>query len=384
MNNFEFHNPTHIVFGRGQIAALDRLIPREARVLITLGGGSAEKNGVLAQVRQALGNRPVHEFRGIEPNPAYETILEAMQLAKREAVDFLLAVGGGSVIDGTKLLAAALRTSADPWEIVTTRGQNVTDAVPLGVVLTLPATGSEMNGGAVISRHATREKLDFASDHVRARFAVLDPAASFSLPARQTANGVVDAFVHVIEQYLTYPVDARVQDRFAEGLMLTLIEEGPKALAEPDNYAVRANIMWAATMALNDLIGAGVPQDWITHNIGHEITATHGLDHGQTLAIVLPSLLQETRALKRDKLLQYARRVWQIEDGDDDTRIDRAIAATRDFFERMGIRTRLSDYGLDGSSIDGMTRRLQAHGYRTLGEHRDLPLDIARVLRNAL
>jgi len=384
MDSFDFYNPTRIVFGQGRIAELDALLPRDARIMVTLGGCSAEKNGVLAQVRQALGKRNVVEFKGIEPNPLYETLLEAVQLARREHIDFLLAVGGGSVIDGSKFIAAALRYPTEPWEIIETRGRHVSDAVPLGVVLTLPATGSEMNRSAVISRRSSGEKLEFSSLHVLPKFSVLDPTTGFSLPARQTANGVVDAFVHVVEQYLTYPVDARVQDRFAEGLMLTLVEEGPRALAEPQNEAVRANIMWAATMALNDLIGAGVPQDWVTHNIGHEITATHGLDHAQTLAVVLPSLLQETRVLKHAKLVQYARRVWGLDGEDEEALIDAAIAATRDFFERMGIHTRLSDYGLDDSSLVAMTGRLHGHGYHSLGEHRDIPLDIGRVLRNAL
>ena len=292
MNNFEFHNPTRILFGAKQIAAISREIPAEARILVTYGGGSVTKNGVLSQVRQALAGRAFWEFGGIEPNPTYETLSEALVLARQHNIDFLLALGGGSVIDGTKFIAAALRFPGEAWDFVQQHGAGIQDAVALGCVLTLPATGSEMNCGAVISRKSSGEKLAFKTPHVQPRFSVLDPTVCYSLPTKQTANGVVDAFVHIAEQYLTYPVDAKVQDRFAEGLLLTLIEEGPKLLLEPENYAVRANVMWSATMALNGLIGSGVPQDWSTHMLGHELTAMHGLDHGQTLAIVLPAMLE--------------------------------------------------------------------------------------------
>jgi NADP-dependent alcohol dehydrogenase len=385
MNNFIFHNPTRILFGAEQIAAIDQEIPLDARVLVTYGGGSVKKNGVLSQVRSALGARVVFEFGGIEPNPAYETLSEAVSLARREKVDYILALGGGSVIDGSKFIAAALCYQGDDWEIVKSRGAVITAAVPLGCVLTLPATGSEMNCGAVISRKASGDKLAFRHPAVQPRFSVLDPAVCLSLPTKQTANGVVDAFVHTAEQYLTYPVDARVQDRFAEGLMLTLIEEGPQVLAQPDNLAVRANIMWAATMALNGLIGSGVPQDWSTHMLGHELTALHGLDHGQTLAIILPAMLQEMRAAKHEKLLQFAERVWHLTEGNEEQRIDGAIAATRDFFERMGLPTHLSAYGIDSSSVAVLVERLAAHGMTALGEKRAVTLEVSkRVYLSAL
>lgn len=385
MNNFIFHNPTRILFGAGQIAALDHEIPAGARVLVTYGGGSVKKNGVLDQVRKALGARVFFEFGGIEPNPAYETLSEAIVLARKERVDFLLALGGGSVIDGTKFIAAALCYQGDDWEIVKSHGAVVRDAIPLGCVLTLPATGSEMNCGAVISRKASGDKLAFRHPSVQPRFSVLDPAVCLSLPMKQTANGVVDAFVHIAEQYLTYPVDARVQDRFAEGLLLTLIEEGPRVLADPENLAIRANIMWSATMALNGLIGSGVPQDWATHMLGHELTALHGLDHGQTLAIILPAMLQEMREAKREKLLQFAERVWGLSDGTEDQRIDGAIAAMRAFFEQMGLPTRLSAYGIDGSSIPKLIEHLRAHGMTALGERHQVTLEVSqRVYQRAL
>ncbi|EGT5661302.1 alcohol dehydrogenase [Cronobacter dublinensis subsp. dublinensis] len=385
MNNFNLHNPTHIAFGKGAISELRSLIPADSRVLITYGGGSVKKTGVLDQVYSALNGLDVLEFGGIEPNPSYETLMNAVELVRKEKVTFLLAVGGGSVLDGTKFIAAAAHYTAasDPWHILETRGSDITDAIPMGSVLTLPATGSESNKGAVVSRRATGDKQAFHSPFVQPRFAILDPVYTYTLPPRQVANGVVDAFVHTVEQYVTYPVNAKIQDRFAEGILLTLIEEGPKALKEPENYDVRANLMWAATQALNGLIGAGVPQDWATHMLGHELTAMHGLDHAQTLAVVLPALWNEKRNEKRAKLLQYAGRVWNITEGSDDERIDAAIAATRRFFETMGAPTRLSDYGLDGSSIPALLAKLDEHGLTALGEHQDITLDVSRRIYEA-
>ncbi|WP_426712663.1 alcohol dehydrogenase [Cronobacter muytjensii] len=385
MNNFNLHNPTHIAFGKGAISELRALIPADSRVLITYGGGSVKKTGVLDQVYSALNGLDVLEFGGIEPNPSYETLMNTVELVRKENVTFLLAVGGGSVLDGTKFIAAAAHYAAasDPWHILETRGSDINDAIPMGSVLTLPATGSESNKGAVVSRRATGDKQAFHSPFVQPRFAILDPVYTYTLPPRQVANGVVDAFVHTVEQYVTYPANAKIQDRFAEGILLTLIEEGPKALKEPENYDVRANLMWAATQALNGLIGAGVPQDWATHMLGHELTAMHGLDHAQTLAVVLPALWNEKRNEKRAKLLQYAERVWKITEGSDDERIDAAIAATRRFFETMGAPTRLSDYGLDGSSILALLAKLEEHGLTALGEHQDITLDVSRRIYEA-
>jgi len=386
MNNFTLHTPTKILFGEGQIAGIAAEIPEDARILIVYGGGSIKRNGVLDQVHAALAGRSITEFSGVEPNPTYETLMKAVEVVHREHIDFLLAVGGGSVADGTKFIAAAANYTAsdDPWHILQTGGQNITQALPIGVVLTLPATGSESNSGAVITRKASGDKQAFHSTLVRPQFAVLDPVVTYTLPERQIANGVVDAFVHTLEQYLTYPVDAKVQDRFAEGLLLTLVEEGPRALEEPDNYAVRANVMWSATLALNGLIGAGVPQDWSTHMLGHELTAMHGLDHAQTLAVVLPAMLRDRKAQKREKLLQYAERVWNLRDGSEEGRIDGAIEATRGFFERMGVPTRMSDYQLDGSSIPALVEKLEEHGMTALGEHKDITLaDSQRVYEAA-
>lgn len=374
MNNFTFHNPTRILFGQGRIVDIAREVPAAARVLITYGGGSVVKTGTLAEVKAALAGYTIFEFGGIEPNPTYETLMQAVELARREKIDFLLAVGGGSVIDGTKFIAAAIPFAGEPWDILAKRAP-VKNAIAFGSVLTLPATGSEMNNGAVITRRASNDKLAFSNSRLYPRFSVLDPTKTFTLPPRQIANGVVDAFVHITEQYLTYPVDAKVQDRFAEGLLLTLIEEGPKALKEPENYAVRANIMWTATLALNGLIGAGVPNDWATHMLGHELTALHGLDHAQTLAVVLPAMLQVRREEKREKLLQYAERVWDLREGDADSRINLAIEKTRQFFESMQVPTRLSGYGIAKDAIPALLAQLERHGMVKLGEHQTVDLN---------
>lgn len=384
MNNFELHNPTRILFGRGRIADLGDQVPADAKVLILHGGGSAERNGVLAQVREALGDRTVVEFGGIEPNPRFATALKAVETVRGNDIDFLLAVGGGSVIDATKFIAAAALHEGDPWEILTSRGSAVTGAMPFGTVLTLPATGSEMNSGSVITNPEKGAKLPFTSPHCYPAFSVLDPELTYTLPARQIANGVADPFVHVVEQYLTYPVGAHVQDGFAEALLRTLIELGPKALETPEDYDVRASLMWTATLALNGLIGAGVPQDWASHMIGHEITALNDTDHARTLAVVLPSLLNDQRVPKREKLLQYAANVWHIRDGSDDERIDAAIDATREFFERMGIDTRPGDYGIGAPEIERIVTALEAHGMTALGEHGAIaPDDARRILENA-
>ena len=380
MLNFNFYNPTRIIFGGDTIAKINDYVPTEAKVLMLFGGESARKNGTLAEVREALGAREIHEFGGIEPNPSYETLMKAVELIREQKIDFLMAVGGGSVIDGTKFIAAAVNYTRDTWEILETHGTKITQALPFASVLTLPATGSEMNSGGVVTRKSTQAKLSFSSPYVFPQFSVLDPNKTFSLPTRQLANGVVDAFVHVMEQYLTYPVNAQVQDRFAEGLLQTLIEIGPKILEDSADYDTRANLMWAASMALNGLIGAGVPQDWSTHLIGHELTALYGIDHARTLAIVLPANLQVRRQEKREKLLQYAARVWQIVEGDEEQRIDTAIARTRAFFEQLGLPTRLSDYGLGETDIEIIITQLKSHNLTQLGEHKNVSLEISRQI----
>ncbi|MCC6071815.1 iron-containing alcohol dehydrogenase [Massilia sp. GCM10020059] len=378
MLNFDFYNPTRILFGEGQIASLSTLVPAGARVMMLYGGGSIRQNGVYDEVMAALAGHSVTEFGGIEPNPSYETLMRAIEQVKAGKIDFLLAVGGGSVIDGTKFVAAGAMLDEDPWSIFDKRSANIVDALPFGTVLTLPATGSEMNSGGVVTRKSTQEKRSFMSRKVFPQFSILDPAKTFTLPVRQVGNGVVDAFAHIMEQYLTYPVNAKVQDRFAEGLLLTLIEEGPKALSDPQDYEVRANVMWCATLALNGLIGVGVPQDWATHMVGHELTALYHLDHAQTLAVILPNMLRARREEKRAKLLQYAERVWGLSGGDEDTRIEAAIARTEQFFASMGVGTRLADYGLGADCVEPVIKALEAHRMTRLGEHRNVTTDVSR------
>ena len=375
MNNFNFYNPTRILFGENKIAEMANFIPQDARVLVLFGGESARKHGTLGEVTASLGDRYVEEFGGIEANPSYSTLMKAVQQIKENKLDYLIGVGGGSVIDGVKFVALAVSCEGDAWqEILVDKAKGITQALPFASVLTLPATGSEMNSNSVITRYETHEKMAFSSSLVYPQFSVLDPTKVATLPPRQLANGVVDAFTHTMEQYLTYPVNARVQDRFAEGLLTTLVEIGPALLNNPKDYELQANFMWTATLALNGLIGAGVPQDWATHMIGHELTALHGLDHAQTLAIILPSVMNEQRVQKHDKLIQYAERVWAISEGDDDSRIDLAIAKTRDFFEQMGVRTYLKDYQLGLTDISEMVKQLGEHGLTELGEHGDIDL----------
>ena len=380
MLNFSFHNPTRIHFGSNQITQITNEIPTDARVLLVYGTGSIKSNGVYQQVTDALKNHQWFEFSGVEPNPSYETLAKALPIIESENIDYLLAVGGGSVVDGVKFIAAAAQFEGDePWDILA-KGAPVTKALPIGAVLTLPATGSENNGNSVVTRG--RDKLAFASPLVKPQFAVLDPAVTLTLSDRQISNGVVDAFVHVMEQYLTYDVNGKVQDRFAEGLLQTLIEEGPKALSPTtkDDLDIRANIMWSATMALNDLIGAGVPQDWSTHMIGHELTGGYGIDHARTLSIILPAVMKVKRSDKHGKLLQYATRVWNITDGSDDEKISQAITLTEAFFKEMQVPTRLSDVQLGEAEVKDILAKLDEHGMRALGEHGDIDLATSHTI----
>ncbi|KTG19948.1 aldehyde reductase [Pseudoalteromonas sp. XI10] len=376
MLNFIYKNQTEILFGKGQMSEITSRLPENAKVLLLFGGGSIKKNGVYDQAMSALADVDVIEFGGVEPNPTYETLMQAVTTAKEQNVNFILAVGGGSVIDGAKFVAAAYNFAGEPWDILV-KGAEFSNPLPIGAVLTLPATGSESNGNSVVTKKETSQKRAFSSPSVQPVFAVLDPEYTFSLPERQVSNGVVDAFVHVIEQYLTYPVNAPLQDRFAEGILQTLISEGPKALSEPQNYDVRANVMWSATMALNGLIGQGVPQDWSTHMIGHELTALYNLDHAQTLAIVLPALMHVQKEQKSIKIQQLGERVFGFNYSDEAEQIDKTIKAVQDFFEAMAVKTRLADYDLDEQAIDAVVKNLEKNEITTLGEHGDI--DLAKV-----
>jgi len=368
LTDFEYYNPVRIFFGKDQISKIAGQIPSGSKIMLLYGGGSIFRNGVHEKITETLSDFDLTEFGGIEPNPSYETCMKAVEQIKAEKIDFLLAAGGGSVIDATKFIAAAAKySSGDPWDILA-KAAPVQDSLPIGVVLTLPATGTEMNRNSVISRKSTTEKLAFSSPWSLPRFSVLSPEAAGSLPKNQVANGIVDAFVHVIEQYLTYPVNAHIQDRFAEAILITLIEEGPRVYADPADYEAMSNLMWSATMALNGLISCGVPGDWSVHSIGHELTALHGIDHARTLAIVLPGLWRVLKEEKKEKLLQYGERVWKITEGTEDERIDLAIRKTVDFFESLGIRTRLRDYNVPRETIDKIVRRFEDRKWLSLGD----------------
>lgn len=384
MYNFEYQNSVKIIFGKGEIGKVGINIPEGSKILLTFGGGSILKNGVYDQVKASVKGFEVVEFGGIEPNPHYETLMKAVDIVKKEKITFLLSVGGGSVLDGTKFIAAAaFFNNGDPWQICS-KNAPVTKALPIGAVLTLPATGSEMNGNAVITRIEIKEKLAFASPKVMPLFSILDPEVIFSLPEKQVANGIVDAFVHVIEQYLTFPVNSPIQDRFAEGILITLVEEGPKVLSNRNDYDAAANLMWSATMALNGLIGVGVPQDWATHMIGHELTAYHDIDHARTLAIVLPGLMNIKREQKKDKILQLGERVWGITKGTAEERIDQTIQKTVEFFESVGIATRLQQYNVGSETIDKICDRFTKRGYK-VGEKANIgPAEIRLILEDRL
>jgi NADP-dependent alcohol dehydrogenase len=381
MENFSFHNPTRIVFGKGSILKLSSLVPKDIKILLLYGGGSIKTNGVYASVLSALGNREIVEFSGIEANPTYETSMRAVELIQKTNAGFILAVGGGSVFDAAKFIAAATKfKGGDPWEICLTHPP-LSSALPWGGVLTLPATASEMNTAAVISRTSTKEKLFFSHPLVAPKFSILDPETTYSLPQRQTANGVIDTFVHTTERYFTYPNDSFLIDRIAESILATLMELGPAALANPHAYSVRANIMWAATLAHNGLLDSGTPQDWASHLIGHELTALYGLDHAQSLAVVLPGVLKHERARKGEKILQFGERLLHIEEGNTEERINKTIDAVESFFRSMGVGTRLEDYGIPLSDCRSIAERTIGHQGQ-LGEHKDLGIDeVEAILR---
>ena len=385
MNQFNFYNPTKIIFGRDRFNELNHLVPKDAKVLVLYGGGSVKKFGTLDRVLAALPNREILEFGGIEANPRYETLMKAVDLVRAEKIDFLLAVGGGSVIDGTKFIALASYYEGDGLDLLRDRSitANLKQALPLAAVLTLAATGSEMNRGGVVS--SPIGKLGFGNDLVFPKFSLVDPSLTFTLPETQVANGVVDTFVHVMEQYMTYPAEGRFQDRTSEGILKTLIEIGRATIDNPTDYDLRANLVWCATMGLNGLIGAGVPQDWATHRSGHELTALFGIDHAKTLAIIMPSLWNIMRETKREKLLQYGERVLNITTGSEENRIDQIIETTRQFFESLGIKTRLSDYGIGADQIDSILAALESHHMTSLGERGEITLEISRkILEGAL
>ncbi|MEG0517310.1 MAG: iron-containing alcohol dehydrogenase [Bacteroidales bacterium] len=383
MNNFIFKNPVKLIFGKGQIAQLSSEIPLASKVMITYGGGSIFKNGIYDQVKAALKGFDFVEFGGIEANPDYATLMKAVAKCREEKVDMLLAVGGGSIIDGTKFIAAAVNYAGDPWEFLMDNSK-VPAALPFGTVLTLPATASEMNNGAVISRRETHEKFAFHNEKGFPLFSILDPTAIYSLPKKQIANGIIDTYAHTLEQYLTTNEQTIVMDKWGEALLTTLIELAPKLMSDKQDYDACANFMLTATMGLNGFVAMGVTQDWATHMIGHELTALHGLDHGVTLAIVYPGVMNVMREQKQAKLLRYAEVVWGITQGTDSEKISAAIAATEKFFNSLGVKTRLHEYKIGEETIHEIVKRFTTRGWK-VGENGIVtPQKVEAILRNQL
>ncbi|UQD55463.1 iron-containing alcohol dehydrogenase [Flavobacterium sp. K5-23] len=380
MLNFEIYNPTNLVFGKGQIEKLGSLVPKGAKILLAYGGGSIFKNGIHEQVINNLKGHEIVEFSGIEANPHFETLMKAVAIVKEQNIDFILAVGGGSVIDGVKFISAAVHFEGNPIDILQKRILIKENAVPFGTVLTLPATGSEMNSGAVVTIESTKEKLAFGGSAMFPKFSICDPTVIESLPKRQLQNGVVDAYTHVMEQYLTYPHEGYLQDRIAEGILQTLIEIGPKVVENPKDYALASNFMWSCTMALNGLIQKGVPSDWATHMIGHELTAMYGIDHARTLAVIAPSLYKVMFETKKGKLAQYGKRIFNLE-GTEDEIANEAINKTVEFFHTMGMDTKLSEYTSDYSkTADFIVNRFDERGWKGLGEKQNITLEKVKAI----
>ena len=383
MLNFELYNPTNYVFGKGQIEKLSKLVPAKSKILLAYGGGSIFKNGIYDQVKLALAGFEIVEFGGIEPNPRFETLLKAVEIVKNQKIDFILAVGGGSVIDGVKFISGATHFEGDPIDILKNRVlfTDLTKVIPFGTVLTLPATGSEMNSGSVVTIAATQEKLVLGGSALFPKFSICDPSVVASLPKRQLENGVVDAFTHVMEQYLTYPHDAFLQDRIAEGILQTLVEIGPSVVKNPADYKLASNFMWCATMALNGLIQKGVPADWATHMIGHELTALYEIDHARTLAVIAPSLYRVMFETKKEKLAQYGERVFNVTGTTVDEKANNAIEKTIDFLHKMGMQTKLSDYTADyAKTADFIVNRFEQRGWKALGEKQNITLEKVREI----
>ena len=387
MNNFELYNPVNYVFGKGQIEKLKDLVPANTKILITYGGGSVFKNGVYDQVKAALATQfeenNIVEFGGIEPNPRYETLMKAVEIIRKQKIGFILAVGGGSVIDGTKFISAAVNYKGDATDILRKRilFTDISQVIPFGTVLTLPATGSEMNSGAVVTINETQEKLTLGGSALFPKFSIVDPIVITSLPKRQLQNGVVDAFTHVLEQYLTYTHDALLQDRISEGILQTLIEIGPAVVENPTDYKLASNFVWSATMALNGLIQKGVPSDWATHMIGHELTALYEIDHARTLASIGPNLYKVMFETKKDKLAQYGKRVWNIQEGSTEEIAEKAIEKTVEFFHKMGMKTKLSENTEDYSkTADFIVNRFEERGWKALGEKQNITPEKVREI----
>lgn len=389
MNNFEITTPTTIVFGKDQLPRISQLLKAQAadgKVIILYGGGSIEKSGFLDKLKTELTDLELHFFKGIEANPEYTTLMKAVEYIREHKIGYMLAVGGGSVIDGAKFISGAVNYAGDPWDVLTqVPGCTFSSAVPFGCILTIPATGSESNSGAVISRSELKEKRTMGGPLFFPKFALLDPTFVATLPKRQIANGVIDAYTHTMEQYLTFKGENLLQERYAEGILSTLIEIGEKVLENPADYELAATLMWCANQALNGVLRCGVTTDWATHMIGHELTALHGIDHAQTLAIIAPRLYEVKFESKKAKLAQYGKRVWKLE-GSDDQVARKAIAKTEEFFRRLSVKTRISEYTSDYHDTAQIIHdRFVKRGWMGLGENKDLtPKEAEYIVNQAI
>ncbi|MCO5259036.1 MAG: iron-containing alcohol dehydrogenase [Crocinitomicaceae bacterium] len=388
MNNFEAYNPTRIVFGKDQYHRINELMTEQSikKVLLVYGGGSIKKNGIYDQVMAHLANFSVVEFGGVEANPEYSTLMKAVEIVKKESIDFILAVGGGSVIDGVKFIVGAALYDGEPWDVLERKpGCKFTNALPFGVVLTLPATGSEANSSAVINRSELKMKRTLGGPNLFPIFSICNPQVVASLPKRQIVNGIVDSFMHTLEQYLTYPSGNLLQQRQAESILQTLVEIAPKILENPSDYEAAANLMWCSTHALNGNLRAGVPTDWCTHMIGHELTAFYGIDHARTLAIIAPRLFENQFDNKFNLLVQYGKRVWNLS-GDDKMIANQAITKTESFFQQLGIQTKISDYTTNTAFIaDEIKNRFIDRGWTGMGERKAItPDDVKEIVLNAI
>ena len=385
MLNFVFENPTKILFGKDQLTKLAKEIKKcHQRILLIYGGGSIKKTGLYDQVTAILKENNIFyvEQPGVQVNPRIDSVREGIKLCRENDLGMILAVGGGSVIDCAKTIAAGFYYTGDPWDFFTNTAR-ITDALPVGVVLTLAATGSEMNVNAVINNQETQEKIGIGSRHLIPRFAILDPEFTFTVPPAQTAAGIADIMSHVFEQYFSSNDGAFLQDRMCESVLKTCIHYGPIAIKEPNNYEARANLMWSSTIGLNGLLSTGKATDWATHNIEHELSALYDMTHGLGLAILTPHwmeyVLDETTV---KKFAEYARNVWEVQGTDDDFETARqGIKLTRQFFQSLGLGSKLSEQGVTEDSLAGMAAKAASS---PLGRFKKLDQnDVFKILKAA-
>lgn len=387
MNKFEFYNPTKIIFGENSINKLNELIrPFGKNIMLTYGGGSIKKNGIYNSVIDILEseNKNIFELSGITPNPKLDKVYEGIKLCKENNIDFILAVGGGSVIDCSKAIAVGSKIDKDVWDAFYKNKEACEDAIPLGTILTISATGSEMNKGSVITNWETHEKLSYKTDYMFPKFSILDPTYTYSLPREQIVYGSVDILAHVFEQYFSYPDESNVSDDLAEGIMKTVIENLEIALENPTDYNARSNLMWASTMALNDVIRMGKEQDWNSHSIGHILSGLYDIPHGATLAVIFPNWMKHVYKNAPNKFRRYAINIWNINPADksDEEIALEGINRTREYFSKIGAPVTLKEVNVPKEDIDKIVEMFKFDGkgsYMKLYKE-----DVREILINAI